>query len=353
MPVRPDDPHDRQLVDRVAPPDWVQPTPAGRYNLVVLGGGTAGLVAAHGAAGLGARVALVEAGMLGGDCLVSGCVPSKALIASAAAAQAVRTAPELGVRTTAPDVDFAAVMGRMRRIRAGIAHEDSALRLRDAGVDVFLGRGRFTDRDRLVVETAGGPLGLSFARAVIATGAHAVLPPVPGLAEALARGQAVTHEGFFALEQRPERLVVLGAGPIGCELAQAARRLGSEVAVVEPADRLLPGEEPDAGEALQAAFTAEGIALHLGRSATAVDEGGLTLDDGTRLRGDRILVATGRRPRTDGLGLDAAGVAFDGAGITVDDGLCTTNPHVYASGDCASAFRFTHAADALSRVVIA
>ncbi|RME22002.1 MAG: mercuric reductase [Deltaproteobacteria bacterium] len=349
----PHDDHDRRLTERVRPPDWRNPVPSERYNLVVIGGGTAGLVAAMGAAGLGARVALVERERLGGDCLNTGCVPSKALLASAHLAHEVRRARTHGVQAAFDGVDFAAAMARMRRLRAGIALHDSAGRLQEAGVDVFFGDAVFHDRD--VVDVDGARL--RFARACIATGAEAVRPPIPGIDEA----PVVTHEQFFECTTLPERFLVIGAGPIGCELGQALARLGSRVTVVDQADRLLPAEEPEASAALSASFTADGIDVRLGQTVTAfrrASTGGsadtfeAVLEDGSAVPFELCLLAVGRRPRTEGLGLEAAGVEAGPDGIIVDPQLCTTNRHIFAAGDCASRYRFTHAADALARIVI-
>ncbi len=347
-PVQPQDRHNRLLMDRVRPADWKNPRPARRYNLVVLGGGTAGLVAAIGAAGLGARVALVEQRLLGGDCLVTGCVPSKALLASARAAQEVRRAGRHGIDADLRNIDFGVAMERMRRLRADLAFHDSALRLQEAGVDVFLGQGRFTAKDSIDVDGTT----LRFSRACIATGARPLRPPIPGIDDA----PVLTHERFFELTDRPDRLLVVGAGPIGCELAQAMRRLGSEVVVVEQAARLLPEEEPEASEVLSAAFAEEGIRTLTGARVIRFEEAesgwSAVLDTDQAIPFDRCLLAVGRAVRTDTLGLDAAGVEATDQGITVDAQLATTNPHIYAAGDCASRFRYTHAADALARIVV-
>ena len=352
MPVSPWDAHNQELVAHVHPAGWQNPRPGGRYNLVVIGGGTAGLVSAMGAAGLGARVALVERHLLGGDCLNYGCVPSKALIRAARAVADTRALASFGGR--APEgvaIDFAAVMERMRRLRAGIAHHDSAKRFADSGIDVFLGAARFVSRQE--IEVAGARL--RFARAVIATGARPATPPVPGLAEA----GFLTNETVFSLTELPKRLAVIGAGPIGCELAQAFRRFGSEVTMLTTGARVLPREDADAAAILHAQLTEEGIDLVTGTKLTRVDGGSagktITFERG---RGpeqcvvDAILLAVGRAPNVEGLGLDEAGVAFDRAAVKVDDRLRTTNPRIYAAGDICSAFKFTHAADAMARVVL-
>ena len=349
--VLPDDAANRELGRNVHPADWVNPTPAGRYNLVVIGAGTAGLVTAAGAAGLGARVALVERHLMGGDCLNYGCVPSKAVIRAAAAAQAVREAGRFGVSTGAVSVDFGAAMARMRQLRAGISRHDSAERFSKLGVDVFLGEARFTGRDTVAV----GDQTLRFSRAVVASGARAFEPPIPGLGEV----GFLTNETVFSLTAAPRRLAVVGAGPIGCELAQSFARLGSQVVVLSLDDRLIPREEPDASAVLAERFAAEGIDLRLSAELVAARAEGQGKRLVFRRQGredsvlaDEILVATGRAPNVEGLGLEEAGVDYSRKGIQVDDRLRTTNRRIYAAGDVCSRFQFTHAADAMARVVI-
>ena len=350
--LRPDDVHNRELVGLVHPATWTNPTPRGRYNLVVIGGGTAGLVSAMGAAGLGARVALIERHLLGGDCLNYGCVPSKALIRAARAAfDATHLAAFGGVSSPSGELDFGAVMKRMRRLRAGIAHHDSAARFSQAGVDVFLGDAHFVSNQQ--VEVAGTRL--RFARAVIATGARAVDLPVPGLADS----GYLTNETVFSLTSLPRRLAVIGAGPIGCELAQAFRRFGSEVSVIAKDARVLPREDADAAAVVEDQLTAEGITLVLGaglsRVATTSEGKKLEFERGRgpeSLVADEILVAVGRAPNTEGLGLERAGVAFDRSGVRVNERLRTTNTRIYAAGDVCSTYKFTHAADAMARIVL-
>lgn len=350
--LRLDDPHDRTLVRNVRPPDWVNPVPPGRYNLVAIGAGTAGLVAAAGAAGLGARVALVERRLLGGDCLNYGCVPSKAVLRAARAARELREAAAFGLSSGgAVRQDFAAVMTRMRAIRARIAPHDSAHRFRDLGVDVFVGAARFVAPDAVDVDGRR----LRFARAVIATGARPAAPPIPGLAEA----GFLTNETVFGLTSLPPRLVVIGAGPIGCELSQAFARFGSRVTIVSLDPRALPREDPDAAGILEHQLVQDGVALCLGAAITAVrrsERGKAVVFDRGRgpetVEADEILVAVGRAPNVEELGLEAAGIAATRDGITVDDRLRTTNPRVYAAGDVCSRFKFTHAADAMARVVV-
>ncbi len=349
----PGDADDTRLLSHTRPPDWVNPDPAPRYNLVVIGGGTAGLVTAAGAAGLGAKVALIERELLGGDCLNVGCVPSKALVRSARAAAQVRDAGRFGVRV--PDgwcVDFPAVMERMRRTRADLSPHDSASRFKSLGIDVFLGAGRFSGPD--TVEVGGRTL--RFRRAVLATGARAHRPTTPGLAGA----GFLTNETVFALTELPRRLAVIGAGPIGCELAQAFARFGSRVTVIGNHPQVLPKEDREAAERVEKALRHDGITLTLGCDVARVEVRGadkvlhLACAGTTQeLAVDEILVGAGRVPNVDGLNLEGIGVAFDPqTGVTVDDRLRTTNSHVYAAGDVCSRYKFTHAADAMARVVI-
>jgi pyruvate/2-oxoglutarate dehydrogenase complex dihydrolipoamide dehydrogenase (E3) component len=351
--VQPYDVYNKSLVSNVHPPDWANPEPAGPYNLVVLGAGTAGLISAAGAAGLGARVALVEREFLGGDCLNVGCVPSKALIRASRAAAEVRGAQDYGVDV--PDgarVNFPAVMERMRRLRAALSPNDSAARYRGLGVDVFFGEARFTGPDAVEV---GGRV-LRFRRAVIATGARAARPDIPGLADA----GFLTNETVFTLTELPPRLAVIGAGPIGCELAQAFARFGARVSLLANGPQILPREDPDAARIVEKQMQRDGVELVLGCSVVRVAREGaekvLHLECGGRpmeVRADAILVGVGRAPNVGGLGLEAAGVAYDAKdGVHVSDRLQTTNRRIFAAGDICSRFKFTHAADAMARVVI-
>ena len=345
--VAPDDAHNRTLLRHAHPGGWRNPRPSGRYNLVVIGGGTAGLVSAAGAAGLGAKVALVERHLLGGDCLNVGCVPSMALLAAARAAAAARRAGALGVRVGDVAVDFPAVMERMRRLRAGIAPNDSIERLAKLGVDVHLGQARFVAPDAVEVDGQR----LAFARAVIASGARAAAPPIPGLAEA----GYLTNETVFWLTALPARLVVIGGGPIGCELAQAFASFGSAVTLVTDGAHVLPREDADAAAIVERRLVADGVRLVPDARVARVERRGgeqVVVWDGGDAACDAILVGTGRAPNVDGMGLEEAGVGYDRHGVTVDDHLRTTNPRVFAAGDVASRFRFTHTADALARIVI-
>ena len=350
----PPDDANAELARLVRPPNWTNPKAREKYDLVVIGGGTAGLVSAMGAAGLGARVALVERHLLGGDCLNTGCVPSKALIGSARVVSDIRRAASMGVSAGHPSVDFGAVMTRMRRRRATIAVHDSAERVRAAGVDVFFGAASFAD-DRTV---AVGGEALRFRRAVIATGGRPTAPPVAGLRES----SYLTNETIFGLTELPRRLLVLGAGPIGCELAQAFARFGSSVTVLDQAPQVLPRESPSAASILAHRMTSDGVRFELGVTLDRVEasSGEVRVHyvhaGETRMpssvSGDALLVAAGRAPNVEGLNLEAAGISASTQGITVNDRLQTTNRSVYASGDVCSAYKFTHAADALSRIVI-
>jgi pyruvate/2-oxoglutarate dehydrogenase complex dihydrolipoamide dehydrogenase (E3) component len=349
--MRPDDEYNRTLLSHVHPADWINPTPTGRYNLVVVGAGTAGLVSAAGAAGLGARVALVERHLMGGDCLNVGCVPSKALISAARVAAGARAASRFGVRVSGVEVDFPVVMERMRRLRSQIAPNDSARRFADLGVDVFIGQGTFTSPTTVAVDGTT----LEFSRAVVATGARAAAPPIPGLADA----GYLTNESVFSLTELPRRLVVVGAGPIGCEMAQSFRQFGSDVTLVEASGHILVREDPDAADVVQQQLARDGVRLVLDAKITGVE--GRGADRVVRYeRGgaayeivcDEILVGVGRAPNLEGLGLDTAGIAHGRAGVTVNDYLQTSNPKVYAAGDIASRYQFTHTADFLARIVI-
>jgi pyruvate/2-oxoglutarate dehydrogenase complex dihydrolipoamide dehydrogenase (E3) component/uncharacterized membrane protein YdjX (TVP38/TMEM64 family) len=349
--VLPDDQHNRMLLSHVHPANRVNPTPSGRYNLVVVGAGTAGLVSAAGAAGLGAKVALVERHLMGGDCLNVGCVPSKGLISAARVAARARRAGDLGVRIGSVGVDFPAVMERMRRLRAQIAPNDGVERFTGLGVDVYLGTARFTGPGTVAVDGRT----LEFSRAVIATGARAAAPPVPGLEET----GYLTNETLFWLTALPPRLLVIGAGPIGCEMAQTFRSFGSEVTVLTTGPRILPKDDPDAAAIVARQLLADGVRLVYGARITRAERHGgeVTLHyevagAARQVVGDQILVAVGRAPNVEGLGLEEAGVRAERHGVVVDDHLRTSNPHVFAAGDVASRYQFTHTADALARIVI-
>ena len=353
--VQPLDDYNRELIANVHPPDWVNPVPAGRYNLVVIGAGTAGLVTAAGAAGLGAKVALIERHHLGGDCLNYGCVPSKAIIRSARAVAALRDAARYGIEAPGSfQADFGAVMARMRRLRAGISRHDSARRFRDLGVDVFLGQAKFLSPDSVQVD---GKV-LRFKRAVIASGARAAQPDIEGLAEA----GFLTNETVFSLTELPPRLAVMGAGPIGCEFAQAFQRLGSQVTLLHKYDRIMNKEDSDAAAIIQGVFQREGINLILKAQPVRIrqTDSGKVIEYVSNGRSgsvtvDEILIGAGRAPNVEGLNLEAAQVVYEpgkGRGVLVNDYLQTSNHRIYAAGDICGPYQFTHTADFQARLVI-
>ncbi len=349
--IMPDDAHNRELVRNTHPPDWVNPTPSGRYTLVVIGAGTAGLTAAAGCATVGGRVALVERHLTGGDCLITGCVPSKAIISAARIAGAARRAGEYGVRVGAVDVDVPAVMERMRRLRAEISPADSVRRLSEMGVEVFLGPARFTGQDTVAVNGAT----LRFARAVIATGGRPIVPPIPGLQE----GGFLTNETLFELTELPRRFVVIGAGPIGCEMAQTFQRLGAQVTLIDTAGHILVREDADAAELIQQALVRDGVRLVLNAKVMRVESRGgeraVVVEQQGRAQAlpcDALLVGVGRAPNVEGLDLEAAGVRYDNTGVLVDDVLRTSNPRIFAAGDIATPYKFTHLANAMGRMAM-
>ena len=344
---------ERERRNNVRPEAWRNPLPAACYNLVVIGAGAAGLTAAHAAAAVGAKVALIERHLLGGDCLNVGCVPSKAIIRTSRLYAEMRHATQYGAQI--PDdirVDFAAVMQRMRGIRARISRADSVRRLADAGVDVFFGSARFTGTDSLTVDSTT----LRFKKAMIATGSRPDMPSIPGLDEA----GYLTNENVFDLTELPRRLLVIGGGPLGCELAQAFSRFGSKTIIAQSWPLFLPGEERDAAQILSAAFARDGIEVRLNTRAVNVRvEDGQKLvdlvsdDHKSTVAVDAILTGTGRLPNVEGLNLEAAGVRHGANdGIRVNDFLQTSNRRIYAAGDVCLEHKFTHTADASARIVI-
>lgn len=306
-------------------------------DIVVIGGGTAGIVAAKTAAGFGAKVVLVEHDRTGGDCLWTGCVPSKALIAAGSAAAAIRRGQTFGITASNVSIDFPKVMAHVRGAVATIAPVDSPQALSDAGVVVINGCARFTGPRSLAI----GEDALTFTQAVIATGARPAVPELAGLQTV----EYLTSETIWDLDELPRRLLVLGGGSIGCELAQAFSRLGAAVTIIEAADTLVPKEDPAAARALTAAMVADGVEVVTAAAAQSITEKTLTLADGRAFGFDRVLVAVGRTPRTDSIGLDLAGVATDGRGyVTVDGHLRTSNPRIWAAGDLTGHPQFTHTA---------
>ena len=318
-------------------------------NLIVIGAGSAGLISAYIAAIVRARVTLVERGAMGGDCLNTGCVPSKTLIQSAKVAHTLRTADDYGMASVEPAVDFAAVMARVKAAVAAIEPKDSVARYTELGVNCVVGDARLQDPHHVAV----GDQVLSTRSLVLATGAVPVVPPVPGLADV----QPLTSDNLWDLQVLPERLLVLGGGPIGCELAQSFARLGSRVTLIDMEERLLPREDPDVSQHMTAVFEREGIDVRLGHRATRCEptEGGTPDGSGTLVAEtasgpvsilfDRVLVALGRRPDTSGLGLENLGIELSPSGtLVVDDYLRTSVPNVFGCGDLVGPYQFTHMA---------
>ena len=308
------------------------------YDLIVIGGGAAGLSAARFARQLGLSVALVEKDRLGGDCTWTGCVPSKALLRAAGAAHEMRTAARFGLGNHTPEVDFVQVMSRVRGVIENIYEAESPGALRGEGIDVVFGTARFLDSRTIRVDDVE----LTARRFLICTGASPVVPPIPGLQDV----PFLTYETVWELKHLPEGLVVVGGGPVGCELAQAFLRLGSSVTLIEATDRLLPQEEPEASQLLATGLRAEGAKLKLGAGLQAVHRGGnqirLSFSNGESGEADALLLAIGRRPRLESLGLEQAGVTYTPAGINTNHHLRTKRKHIYAAGDCVGGYQFTH-----------
>ena len=351
--LTPMDEYNQQLINEVHPSGWVNPTPANKYDLVVIGAGTAGLVVAAGAAGLGIglKVALIERYLMGGDCLNFGCVPSKALIRSARIIGEIIKGQKLGVDVAQVKVNFAQVMARMRNIRASISHHDSAKRFQSLGIDVFFGEAKFTSNQTIEVNQQILP----YKKAVIATGARAVTPDIEGIE---ATGFQ-TNETIFSLTELPRSLAVFGGGPIGCELAQAFHRLGAEVILFHKHSHLLNRENAEAAQIVQNQFLQEGIKLVFNAQIrrtekTSIGKRIFYLDDNQEKSIDveEILMGAGRQPNIENLNLEVVGVKYDRQGVKVNDYLQTTNSSIYAAGDVCLPLKFTHTADAAARIVL-
>jgi len=313
------------------------------WELVVIGGGSAGLVASRTAASFGAGTLLIEGNRLGGDCLWTGCVPSKSLIAAASALTIARSSPHLGVETDAVGLDFAAAMRHVHGAMQTIAPVDSPEVLALAGVEVLSGHARFMGPRSLAVDGRE----IRFGQVIIATGGSPAVPKIDGIGSV----EVLTSATVWDLTELPERLVVLGGGAIGCEIAQAMARFGSHVTLVHRGDRLLVKEEPRASAIVRAALEADGVTVLTGRQATAIAgdgrdlRGSVTLDDGSVVQFDAILVAIGRAPNTGSLDADRAGVELDKSGnVVVNARLRTSNPRIWAAGDVTPLPKFTHTA---------
>lgn len=342
----------RSLLNNVHPEEWTNPRPADKYNLVVLGGGYAGILTAVEAAKAGAKVALVERNLLGGVCLNAGCISSKAMIRTSRLYAEMRNAGRYGAQR--PDnihVDFAEVMERMRRVRSRVSRRKSAHELETHGVDVFFGEARFISREAV---TVNGDT-LRFKRALIAAGARPAIPSIPGLEEA----GYLTNETVFELKECPRNLVVIGGGPLGCELAQAFCRLGSSVTLVQDEPLFLGQEERDAAQILSESLARDGINIHLNTQTVGVRTDGTRklvdlISDGnkTTVVADEILIAAGRAPNVQGMNLEAAGVHYsDESGIHINDFLQTSNPRIYAAGDVCLEHKFAHIEGASAHIV--
>jgi len=349
----PVDAYERKRLAAVCPSSWNNPEPSGPYQLLIIGAGPAGLTAAIEAASLGVTVALIERHEIGGTCFNTGCIPSKTLLRTAAVYAEMRDAARYGAQ--APEdiqVDFAAAMTRLRRIRSHLTNTTSVRLLAASGVDVFFGKATFEGPDRLSVN---GQL-LQFEKAMIATGARPNIPDVPGLKQA----GFLTNTTIFELAELPRRLLVIGGGPLGCELAQAFQRLGSKVTIVQNLPLFLEREERDAAQTLSDAFARDGIEVRLNTTARNVGVDGnekvvdLVSDDyHSTIRVDAILTGVGRLPNVQGLALEKAGVSYDeSAGISVDDQLRTANPRIYAAGDVCLEARYTDIAEESGRIVV-
>jgi pyruvate/2-oxoglutarate dehydrogenase complex dihydrolipoamide dehydrogenase (E3) component len=319
-------------------------------DICVIGAGSAGLSVAAGAAQMGARTVLIEAARMGGDCLNTGCVPSKALLAAAKAAANIRHAGRFGVQAGEPQVNFAAVNRHVHDVIAGIAPHDSVERFTGLGCTVIQARARFVD-ERTV---EAGDQHIRARRFVVATGSRAAVPPIPGLAQV----PFLTNESIFENKVLPEHLIVIGGGPIGCEMAQAHRRLGARVSVLDLAT-ILPKDDPDLVAVVRQALRADGITIEEGAKILKLERRGdglaVTVADGDGERditGSHLLVAAGRRPNVEDLGLEAAGVQYGPKGIAVDQRLRTSNRSIFAAGDVAGSYQFTHLAGYHAGIVL-
>jgi pyruvate/2-oxoglutarate dehydrogenase complex dihydrolipoamide dehydrogenase (E3) component len=347
------DANEQELLANVSPADWVNPTPPGVYHLLIIGAGPGGMAAARAAAARGVKVALIESHRLGGGSLSYGCVPSKALIRTARAYADMRDAPSFGAAPPASiEVDFQMAMERLRRIRARISRVDSAARLIAEGIDLYFGAAHFVGADAVEVEGVR----LRFKKALIATGSKSIVPDIPGLTEV----GYLTNESVFDLTAAPRSLLVIGGGPLGCELAQAFSRLGVRTIIAHDAPLFLPKEERDAAQMMSDALARDGVEIHLNSEAVSARmEHGCKhvelVNDGqiTHIDVDEILTGIGHLPAVHALRLEAAGVAYDPeAGVHVDDFLRTSNPRIYAAGDVCLEHKYSNMAVASACVAV-
>ncbi|MGI8746137.1 MAG: dihydrolipoyl dehydrogenase family protein [Bryobacteraceae bacterium] len=304
------------------------------YDLIVIGGGAAGLTASGFGALMGAKTALIESGRLGGDCTWTGCIPSKTLLKASRVAHQIRTADRYGLTAMHPEIDFGRLMEHVRSVQQSVYESaDAPPNMERLGVEVIAGRARFLDSHTVEVE---GAAKLSARYFVIATGSVAAVPPIPDLGPS----DYVTNETIFSLKQQPRHLAVLGGGPIGIEMAQAFRRLGSEVTVFEHGDRILPHDDPELSALLQALLTAEGVRFLMKSKLTRT------------IGADMLLIAVGRQAQTDGLNLEAAGIRHEKSGIPINRRCQTNLKHIYACGDVTGKLQFTHMAEHMAKVAI-
>jgi pyruvate/2-oxoglutarate dehydrogenase complex dihydrolipoamide dehydrogenase (E3) component len=349
----PQDAYEEKRIADLHPQSWVNPKPLEHYPLVIVGGGSAGIAAAELASTMGVKVAMIERHLIGGTCLNTGCVPSKALIRTSRLYAEMRDAARYGAKV--PDnieVDFAAAMARVRRIRSHLGGDSSVQRLAALGVDIFFGNVRFSGPDTLMVNDQE----LRFGKAMIATGTRPHIPDIPGLREA----GFMTNANVFNLTELPKRMLLIGGGPLGCEMAQAFRRLGASVTLVQDKPLFLEKEERDAAQILSDALARDGVEVRLNTQVTAVRvENGrkfvdlVSADYHSTVEVDAIGAGVGRMPNVQGLDLEAAGVAYDAQnGIAVDDFLRTSNPRIYAGGDVCLQEQYTDTAAASARIVV-